>query len=61
MTSCCGKQHLIVDLYGDAGAAYCCGTCGRPLVCMGLDGKLYRVGEPVINEGRESFGDEQQA
>lgn len=61
MTSCCGKQHLIMDLYGDAGAAYCCRDCGRPLVCMGLDGRLYHVGEQVINEGRGSFGDEQQA
>ncbi|CDN44858.1 hypothetical protein [Paenibacillus sp. P22] len=61
MISCCGKHHLVVDLYGDAGAAYSCGECGRPLVCMGMNGRLYHVGDPVINEGREGFGDEQQA
>lgn len=53
MTSCCGKRHFVVDLYGDVSAAYCCQECGRPLVCMGLDGRLYHVGKPVINEGRE--------
>ncbi|OXM17326.1 hypothetical protein CGZ75_12190 [Paenibacillus herberti] len=60
MIDCCRNRHLIIDLYGDPGAAYCCRSCGRPLACMGIDGKLYRVGDPVIEGRRDKDGNKQQ-
>ncbi|GIO13545.1 hypothetical protein J19TS2_31000 [Cohnella xylanilytica] len=48
---CCNEANWISDVGAEPFAVHCCQYCGRPLAVVGLDRRMYFVGEQIL--GRE--------